>query len=39
MDLSIVDLSPVPNNGTAADAYANTVNAAQQAEHLGYSRF
>ena len=39
MDLSIVDLSPVPNDGTATDAYANTVDAAQQAERLGYSRF
>ncbi|AHG02518.1 alkane monooxygenase [Halobacterium sp. DL1] len=39
MDLSVVDLSPVPEGGTAADAYANTVEAAQQAERLGYSRF
>ncbi|MDS0223064.1 LLM class flavin-dependent oxidoreductase [Haloarcula sp. S1AR25-5A] len=39
MDLSIVDLSPVPDDGTANDAYANTVEAAQQAERLGYSRF
>jgi luciferase family oxidoreductase group 1 len=39
MDLSIVDLSPVPDDGTASDAYANTVEAAQQAERLGYSRF
>jgi len=39
MDLSIVDLSPVPAGGTAADAYANTVTAAEQAERLGYSRF
>jgi luciferase family oxidoreductase group 1 len=39
MDLSIVDLSPVPEGGTAAEAYANTVEAAQQAEALGYSRF
>ncbi|NLV10178.1 LLM class flavin-dependent oxidoreductase [Halomicrobium sp. HM KBTZ05] len=39
MDLSVVDLSPVPNGGTATDAYANTVAAAQQAERLGYSRF
>jgi len=31
MDLSVVDLSPVPEGGTAADAYANTVEAAQQA--------
>lgn len=39
MDLSVVDLSPVPDDGTARDAYANTVEAAQQAEQLGYSRF
>lgn len=39
MELSAVDLSPVPDNGTAADAYANTVEAAQQAERLGYTRF
>src|SRR6056297_1802242 len=39
MDLSIVDLSPVPEGGTATDAYANTVEAARQAERLGYSRF
>ena len=39
MDLSIVDLSPVPDGGTATDAYANTVAAARQAERLGYSRF
>lgn len=39
MDLSIVDLSPVPHDGTASDAYVNTVETAQQAERLGYSRF
>ncbi len=39
MELSVVDLSPVPDDGTAADAYANTVEAARQAERLGYSRF
>ncbi|UHQ98676.1 LLM class flavin-dependent oxidoreductase (plasmid) [Natrinema zhouii] len=39
MELSAVDLSPVPDDGTATDAYANTVEAAQQAEQLGYSRF
>jgi len=39
VDLSIVDLSPVPDGGTATDAYANTVEAAQQAEALGYERF
>jgi len=39
MDLSAVDLSPVPGGGTATDAYANTVEAAQQAERLGFERF
>ncbi|WP_281195366.1 LLM class flavin-dependent oxidoreductase [Halorubrum sp. F4] len=39
MDLSIVDLSPIPAGGTAADAYANTVETAKQAERLGCSRF
>ena len=39
MDLSVVDLSPVPADGTATDAYANTVETAQQAERLGYTRF
>ncbi|MFD1588421.1 LLM class flavin-dependent oxidoreductase [Halorientalis brevis] len=39
MDLSVVDLSPVPDDGTARDAYANTVETARQAERLGYSRF
>ncbi|MFB6122044.1 MAG: LLM class flavin-dependent oxidoreductase [Haloferacaceae archaeon] len=39
MDLSVVDLSPVPDDGTASDAYANTVAAARQAERLGYERF
>jgi len=39
MELSVVDLSPVPDKGTATDAYSNTVAAAQQAERLGYTRF
>lgn len=38
MDLSVVDLSPVPSDGTATDAYANTVETAIQAERLGYTR-
>jgi luciferase family oxidoreductase group 1 len=38
MELSIVDLSRVPEGGTATDAYANTVETARQAERLGYSR-
>ena len=39
MDLSAVDLSPVPDDGTATEAYANTVEAARQAERLGFTRF
>lgn len=39
MELSIVDLSPVPDGETATEAYSNTVIAAQQAEKFGYSRF
>jgi len=39
MDLSAVDLSPVPDGGTATEAYANTVEAARQAERLGFTRF
>jgi luciferase family oxidoreductase group 1 len=38
MNLSVLDLSPVPDGGTATDAYANTVEIAQQAEGLGYGR-
>ena len=39
MELSIVDLSRIPDDGTATDAYTNTVETARQAERLGYSRF
>ncbi|SER73387.1 LLM class flavin-dependent oxidoreductase [Natrinema salaciae] len=39
MNLSIVDLAPVPAGGTATDAYENTLELAQRAEELGYSRF
>ncbi|EMA45260.1 LLM class flavin-dependent oxidoreductase [Halobiforma nitratireducens] len=39
MKLSAVDLSPVPDDGTATDAYEHTVEAAQQAEKLGFERF
>jgi len=39
MDLSLVDLSPVPDGGTATQAFANTVETARQAEALGYRRF
>ncbi|MCU4972854.1 LLM class flavin-dependent oxidoreductase [Halobacteria archaeon AArc-m2/3/4] len=39
MNLSIVDLAPVPAGGTATDAYENTLEFAREAERLGYSRF
>lgn len=38
MELSLVDLSPVPDGATATAAYANTVETARQAERLGYTR-
>jgi alkanesulfonate monooxygenase SsuD/methylene tetrahydromethanopterin reductase-like flavin-dependent oxidoreductase (luciferase family) len=37
--LSILDLSPVPAGGTAADALRNSVDLAQVAERAGYRRF
>jgi luciferase family oxidoreductase group 1 len=39
VDLSIVDLAPIPEDGTATEAFENTVERARQAERLGYSRF
>ena len=39
MDLSIVDLAPIPEDGTATEAFENTVQRAQHAEQLGYTRF
>ena len=38
MKLSLIDLSPVPYNGTRADAYQNTIETAQHIEQLGYHR-
>jgi len=38
MDLSLVDLSPIPDGATATEAFANTVETARQAERLGYAR-
>ncbi|ESP90043.1 LLM class flavin-dependent oxidoreductase [Candidatus Halobonum tyrrellensis] len=38
MDLSLVDLAPIPEDGSATEAFENTVERAQQAERLGYSR-
>lgn len=37
--VSILDLSPIPEGGTTADALANTVALAQAGERLGYHRF
>lgn len=39
MDLSIVDLAPIPEGGTTTEAFENTVQRAQHAEQLGYTRF
>ena len=36
---SILDLSPIPEGGSAAEALANSVALAQAAERLGYHRF
>ncbi len=39
MELSIIDLAPIPEGGTATEAFDNTLERAQHAEQLGYSRF
>jgi luciferase family oxidoreductase group 1 len=36
---SILDLAPIIVGGTAADSYRNTLELAQHAEKLGYSRY
>lgn len=36
---SLLDLSPIPEGGTAADALANSVDLARSAEAAGYHRF
>lgn len=36
---SLLDLSPVPEGGTAAEALANTLDLARHAEDWGYHRF
>jgi luciferase family oxidoreductase group 1 len=36
---SLLDLSPIPEGGTAAQALGNTVTLAQTAERAGYHRF
>lgn len=37
--LSILDLSPITQGSTAADAFRNTVDLAQHAERWGYNRY
>ena len=37
--VSILDLAPIPEGATAAEALANSVALAQAAERLGYHRF
>lgn len=37
--LSVLDLSPVLQGGTTADAFRRTLSLAQHAERLGYTRF
>src|SRR5687767_2303973 len=36
---SVLDLAPVPEGGTASDALRNTLDLAQHAERLGYTRY
>ncbi|HKK36652.1 MAG TPA: LLM class flavin-dependent oxidoreductase [Paracoccaceae bacterium] len=36
---SVLDLSPIPEGGTAADALANTLDLARHAEAIGASRY
>ena len=36
---SLLDLSPIPEGGTAADALGNTIDLARQAEANGYHRY
>jgi len=37
--LSVLDLCPIVEGGTAAQAFRNSVDLAQHAEHWGYKRF
>src|ERR1044072_560963 len=39
LPLSILDLAFVPEGGTAADAFRNTLDLAQHAERWGYRRY
>src|SRR5471030_1415655 len=36
---SILDLSPIPQGATASDALRNSLDLAQHAEELGYTRY
>jgi luciferase family oxidoreductase group 1 len=37
--LSVLDLSPIPEGGSAGESFANTVALARHTERLGYKRF
>src|SRR6187200_2946307 len=37
--ISVLDLSPIVQGGTAADSFRNTLDLARHAERLGYKRF
>ncbi len=37
--LSVLDLAPIPEGGTAGDALRATIELARRAEQLGYHRF
>src|SRR5262249_62322581 len=37
--LSVLDLSPIVQGGTPAEAFSRTLELAQHAERLGYTRF
>ena len=37
--LSVLDLSPIPEGGTAAQSFKNSVDLARHAEKLGYRRY
>ena len=39
MELSVLDLGPIPKGDTATEAFEGTVERARAAERLGYSRF
>jgi len=39
VELSLLDLAPIPPDGSATEAFERTVERAQYAEELGYARF